>query len=239
MTGIFISATGTEIGKTYITQQLLHYDSTHEQCLSASKPIISGWPQSKEEIQHTDTAILLRAQHLPLTDVHIQQCSPWRYTAPLTPSMAGKLEGKTIDEKMLILHCQRRIEQAKKQDKIHLIEGVGGIMAPITDKMTCLSWLKQLECCCILVTGTYLGALSHTLTAHSALTCQQIPVHAVIVNETPNSTVSLAQTVDALSNFLAPLAVLALPFSSCEEDIAMIYSRTLEVTKKVLSCDLA
>ncbi len=238
MAGIFISATGTGIGKTYLTEQLLRFDSAHEQCLTASKPIISGWPQNKEDIQHTDTGIILRAQQLPLTDEHIQDCSPWRYRAPLTPSMAAKKEGNPIDDSALVSHCRQKIALAVKNHKIHLLEGVGGIMAPISSQMTCLSWLKQLDCACILVTGSYLGALSHTLTALAALANQQIPVKAVVVSETPNSTVSLEDTVEALAHWATPLPVLPLPINCCDNDLAMVYFVALKVTRKAFSCDL-
>lgn len=96
MTAIFITATGTDSGKTFITKSLLEWDGAQHSIFSASKPIISGWPKNKEEIQHTDTGILLQAQSLPYSQNRINQSSPWRYFAPLTPDMAAKREGKEI-----------------------------------------------------------------------------------------------------------------------------------------------
>ncbi len=237
MAGIFISSTGTGIGKTYLIEQLLRFDRHHERRLSASKPIISGWPQESEEIQHTDTGKILQAQQLPLSERVIAQCSPWRYFAPLTPSMAAKKEGNPIDEAKLILHCQQQINNAQRDDKIHLIEGVGGVMAPLTQQMTCLSWLKQLKCPCILVTGSYLGTISHTLTALATLQNQDIRVLCIIVNETPQSTVSLDETTEELGQWLAPLPVFKLAFNGCDSDLAMVYFCALEIATKALSCD--
>ncbi len=149
---------------------------TMNSCSWRAKPVISGWPENYEDIQHTDTGVILTAQGIPLTQEAITQCSPWRYRLALTPSMAAARQGKAIVEPDLILHCQQLIQAAQKAHKIHLIEGVGGVMSPITQSMTCLSWLKQLDCACLLVAGSYLGTISHTLTAMLALQSQAIPV---------------------------------------------------------------
>ncbi len=236
MSGLFITATGTGIGKTYLTQQLLAFDRQNKGYFTASKPVISGWPHTNEEIQHTDTGIILEAQGLALTPHEINRCSPWRYYHPLTPSMAARKEGRPIDEKTLILHCQQSIKMAENESKCHLIEGVGGVMAPITDTMTNLTWMQALNCACLLVAGSYLGTISHTLTALHVLKSYQIPVLGLIVNETKDSTVSLAETIDLFKDMVSPVPVFSLPYQ-CEPDLTMLYFAALKLTKKALACD--
>ena len=63
----------------------------------------------------------------------------------------------------------------------------------------------------ILVTGSYLGSLSHALTSIDALGPRSIAIRTVVVNETPGSTVPLADTVATLTRFAAPIPVVALP----------------------------
>ncbi len=94
MTGLFITATGTGIGKTYVTQHLLQCDQAQKRVFTACKPIISGWPcsGSEKDIQHTDTALLLQAQHQPCTLECIENISPWRFSAPLSPDLAAASE---------------------------------------------------------------------------------------------------------------------------------------------------
>ncbi|MCS5712632.1 dethiobiotin synthase [Candidatus Berkiella aquae] len=212
MAGIFIAATGTEIGKTFITAQLLQYGQHRRQPFWVSKPVISGWPQTAEAIPETDTAILLKAAALPLDDAHIQAISPWRFTLPLTPDMAAKAEGSPIDIDELIAFCQHRSELAKAQGKIHLIEGVGGLMSPINGRFTNLEWIKALNSRCILVTGSYLGALSHTLTALQVLWMQKIEVIAVVVNASFQSRVSLQATSDYLKEYVVDIPVITIPW---------------------------
>jgi dethiobiotin synthetase len=90
-----------------------------------------------------------------------------------------------------------------------LIEGVGGIMVPLDDERTVLDLMMALQLPLILVAGSYLGTISHTLTALDALFRRNLKVLATIVSETPNSPVPLADTVAAISRFSAP--VIGLP----------------------------
>jgi dethiobiotin synthetase len=212
MSGIFVTATGTGIGKTYVTQQLLHWDRAHHCQFSASKPVISGWPQVEEEIQHTDTGLLCQAQQQICTSQLIDQVSPWRYIHALTPSMASAKEGKALNPAALINHCQGLLQQAKQAQKIHLIEGVGGVMAPLASQYTVLEWMQQLGCPCIVVVGSYLGTLSHALTALATLQMKGIDILCVVVNETVESSVSLAETCACLAAMISPIKVLALSY---------------------------
>ena len=82
-----------------------------------------------------------------------------------------------------------------------LIEGVGGIMVPLDDERTVLDVMMALRLPLILVTGSYLGTISHTLTALDSLFRRDLNVLAIIVSETPGSTVPLDDTVAAIARF--------------------------------------
>jgi dethiobiotin synthetase len=68
----------------------------------------------------------------------------------------------------------------------------------------------------MLVTGSYLGTLSHTLTAVGALHYAGLSVMALVVNETPGSTVALDETIDTLARF-TELPTLALPRDAAKQ----------------------
>ncbi|MFI4938393.1 MAG: dethiobiotin synthase [Candidatus Berkiellales bacterium] len=223
MTGVFITSTGTGIGKTFITTSLLRCDQTQKNFLSASKPIISGWPKATQEnqqheIQYTDTGLILKAQGKAVTKEFIEAISPWRFDAPLAPDMAAKRQNKEIHPESLISHSKMQIEQAQKEQKVHLIEGVGGVMVPINQTFTVLDWCQALNCPCILVVGSYLGTLSHTLTAISVLQMRGIKILALVVNETPQSSGSLHETSQCLMTLLPEINVFTLNYDhSCNE----------------------
>lgn len=228
MNGIFITSTGTDIGKTYLTQQLLAYDQTQHRQFSASKPVISGWPENDKEIQHTDTGILLQSQQQSFTAHNIHNLSPWRFFHPLTPSMAAAKEGKKIALSELVLHCQNKMTQAKLNKQIHLIEGVGGVMAPMGEQYTVVDWIQQLRMPCILVVGSYLGTLSHALSAVAVLQMKEINILALVINETQNSNVALNETLDCLQSFVQPIPVFPLSYKSVNQPTNVELARLYE-----------
>lgn len=232
MAGIFIVATGTGIGKTFICAQLLRY-SQHQIPFPflVSKPIISGWPQTAQEMTNTDTAILLKAAALPVNEAYIQAISPWRFALPLAPDIAAKVEGRPIGIEALMAFCEQRTHLAKQQSKIHLIESVGGLMSPINGRFTNLEWVKALSYGCVLVTGSYLGALSHALTALYALLTQNIRVIALVINGSPQSAVSLQQTSDYLSHYVIDIPVITIPWQQNEaypHNLPLLYEALLK-----------
>ena len=91
------------------------------------------------------------------------------------------------------------------------IEGIGGVMVPLDDKHTVLDWMAGLNIPVVLVTGSYLGSLSHTLTGLDALRRRDLNIKALVVNETPDATVPMAETLSTLNRFAAPIPIVAVP----------------------------
>jgi dethiobiotin synthetase len=92
-----------------------------------------------------------------------------------------------------------------------LIEGVGGVMVPLDHRHTVLDWMTALNISAVLVTGSYLGSLSHALTSIDALQRRAIAIKTIVVNETVGSTVPLVDTATTLQRFAASIPIVALP----------------------------
>jgi dethiobiotin synthetase len=204
MTAIFITATGTDVGKTHVAASLIGHFRRMGRRVAALKPVVSGFDPGQPE--NSDPAALLRALELPVTMENIERISPWRFRAPLSPDLAARREGRRINVDKVIGFCRSAVEQ--RQD-ILLLEGVGGVMVPLDGERTVLDVMMGLRLPLILVTGSYLGTISHTLTALDSLFHRDMHVLAVIVSETPGSTVPLEETVAAIARFAEP--VIALP----------------------------
>jgi len=204
VTAIFITATGTDVGKTYVAASLIGHFRQMGRTVDAIKPVLSGFDPAKAE--HSDSGVLLRALGLQVTPEAIERMSPWRFRAPLSPDLAARREGRSINVDDVIAFCQGAIEH--RQDLL-LIEGVGGIMVPLDGERTILDVMMALRLPLILVTGSYLGTISHTLTALDSLFRRDMNVLAIIVSETAGSTVPLEETVAAIARFADP--VIALP----------------------------
>jgi dethiobiotin synthetase len=161
------------------------------------KPIISGF--AEDNVINSDSGILLSSNNIEITSGEIERTSPWRFRMPLSPDMAASRENKTIELEDVIEFC--RVAQDGSED-ILLIEGVGGVMVPLNGQHTVLDWIEAMNLPAILVVGSYLGTLSHTLTAFQALSIRGITVEAIVISESLESSVSLVETAESLSRFL-------------------------------------
>jgi dethiobiotin synthetase len=200
VTAIFITGTGTDVGKTFVAVSLVGHLRRMGRAVEVIKPVVSGFDPGQPAA--SDPCVLLDALGLPVSAQEINRISPWRFRTALSPDMAAQREGRSIDVDKVIAFCQDAIERRRD---ILLIEGVGGIMVPLDEQRTILDVMMALRLPLILVTGSYLGTISHTLTALDSLFRRDLNVLAVIVNETPGSTVPLDDAVAAIARFAEPV----------------------------------
>ena len=187
MTTYFITGAGTGVGKTFTTCALVHAKKAR-----GLKPIISGW--NADDAQ-SDAAQIIAASDGVQT---LEGTSPWRLLAPLSPHRAAAIENTTIDVERLLAWSQAEAEKPG----LTLIEGVGGVMVPISDSFTMLDWMAALQLPVIFVTGSYLGSISHTLTGLQVLRDRGLFVKALVLNESDGSTVTLAEAEAGLDSFI-------------------------------------
>jgi dethiobiotin synthetase len=203
---LFITAAGTDVGKTFVAVALLHALRARGRKAQALKPVASGF--DPEAAETSDTGRLLLAQERGLDATELDAVSPWRFRAPLSPDMAAAREGRRIDFDELVQFSAA--PPADPSVELTLVEGIGGLMVPLDDRHTVLDWLDALDCAVLLVTGSYLGTLSHTLTAASALaTRNRVPI-AIVVSESAAQPVSAEETAAVLRRFVAPTRVAVL-----------------------------
>ena len=113
------------------------------------------------------------------TREEIDRISPWRFAAPLSPDLAAAAEGRSIDFKALVEFSR---DAAYGRGTV-FIEGVGGIMVPLDATHTVLDWMSALRIPVLLVAGSYLGTISHTLTALHVLAHRNLDIAGVVVSE--------------------------------------------------------
>ncbi len=156
MTSFFISGTGTGIGKTIVSAivtEALHANYW--------KPVQAG-------SLHSTDAMLVKELVSNSTTTIIPEC--YRLNLAASPHLAAAEEQITVDIPMIL-------EQFKQHSHNRLIiEGAGGIMAPINDHQFSIDLVKQLNIPIILVSQNILGSINHSLL--TALACRQynIPV---------------------------------------------------------------
>lgn len=205
MTAVFITGAGTDIGKTFVTAALIREFRRRGRTIAALKPVASGIDPA--HLAHSDPGILLAALGEAVTPAALDRIAPWRFRAPLSPDMAGARENRTVDFAALVAHSRSAVAAAD----MLLIEGVGGVMVPLDAEHTVLDWMAALQLPLVVVGGSYLGAISHTLTALEALRARGLAVAALVVDETPASTVPLDETAATIARFVADLPIIKLP----------------------------
>jgi dethiobiotin synthetase len=201
----FITATGTDAGKTFVAEGLARVLHARGRAVRALKPVMSGYDASAPEV--SDAGRLLAACGEAVTAKSVAAIAPWRYAAPLSPDRAAARAGPALDFDGLLAWCRREI--LRSEDAL-LVEGIGGVMTPLDAHHTVREWIAALELPVLLVAGTYLGAISHALTALSALREVDMAPAAVIVNESPGG-VGIEETLASLASHVdgIPLATLA------------------------------
>jgi dethiobiotin synthetase len=207
MAAIFIAGAGTDVGKTYVVAELIRIQIARGVEVDALKPVVSGFDPSDWAM--SDPGQLLAALARPLNDENLQAISPWRFAAPLSPEMAARLEGRTLDCAAVVGFCRARI--AELAPRLVLVEGAGGVMSPVDEATTGLDLMAGVGAPVVLVGGSYLGAISHTLTAIEALRSRHLMLRAVVVSESDAAGTPFAETVAAIARLSAFSPVIAAP----------------------------
>lgn len=216
MSAYFVTATGTDIGKTFVASGLLRHLRAQGKVVAGIKPVISGFDIAKARA--SDTGELLDAMGEAVTPQAVAQISPWRFIAPLSPDMAAAREGKAIDFDALVAFCR----DAAAWPGTLLIEGVGGVMVPLDAGHTVLDWMAALGLPAILVAGSYLGTISHTLTAANAMAQAGVKIAALVINDIGGVAVPLDDTVATLRRFLPETPITILPRMAGDADFAQL-----------------
>ncbi|MCM2288680.1 MAG: dethiobiotin synthase [Sulfuritalea sp.] len=213
----FITGTGTDIGKTWLACALLRHWRAEGRRVAAFKPVLSGF--DPQHAAASDAGALLAALGREATSAELDAIAPWRFAAPLSPDMAAALEGRRIDFAELVAFTRRSVGASSS---ISLVEGVGGVMVPIDQRHTVRDWIAASGLPCVLVSGSYLGSLSHALTALEALARVGAGVTAIAVNETPGSTVTLESTLESLTRHVSGIPVLSIARKAPQAGVARL-----------------
>jgi dethiobiotin synthetase len=210
MTVVFITGSGTGVGKTYVAALLLRQLRRSGREVRAVKPVATGMTAMDDaSFADTDTARLLTAQGIPIDAASVAACTPWRFARPLSPDMAAAAEGRTLQFATIMSWTKAALAQTRRETAV-LIEGVGGVMSPIATDALNIDLIVALQCPAILVTGSYLGAINHALTAIEALRARKVSLQALVLSETAGSSVDFTATLSSLLRFAADVRIVSI-----------------------------
>jgi len=158
---LFITATNTNIGKTYTTLKLIDYFQSKGLKVGVLKPIETGVIDVPEDATKLFNAAI--KNHLALESLGIDYIVPYKFSLPAAPFVAsGDVK---IDKELILEHFH---EIAKISD-IVLVEGAGGLMVPVEKNFYMIDMIEFLKLKALLVTSSKLGSINDTLLSINAL----------------------------------------------------------------------
>ena len=185
--GLFITATDTGVGKTVVVAALALALKHKGLNVAVMKPIESGFDPS-----HPDKSDAERLRSLIMPTQSLDVVCPYRLAPPLAPLAAARKSREAIDFSVITSAYH---ELSKHHDLI-FVEGVGGVMAPISPDHTVRDLIGVLGLPSILIGRTALGGVNHMLLSLEALHTHHIGVVGMVLNHSdgePESNTQLLQ----------------------------------------------
>lgn len=171
---IFVTATNTNIGKTYTTKLLLKEFASRGLKVGVIKPIetgvVDGYAEDGEELLELIKELNPKLWHLEAEDV-----VPIMYEMAAAPYVASN--NTTLDLKTVLT----KIEELEAFCDVIVIEGAGGLYVPIDENTMMIDLIQKLDAVALLVSHCSLGCINDTLLSERALEDKKI-LHAVAFN---------------------------------------------------------
>jgi dethiobiotin synthetase len=185
MRGIFITGTGTEVGKTVVAAAIANSARRAGHRVAVFKAALSGldeyplgpevWERASELPDHG--LLRLASGSLQLDD----EVAPYRYGPAASPHLAAEIAGERIEPARV---RGAAIAAAQEADLL-VCEGVGGFLVPLTPDYLVRDLARDLALPVAIVSPAALGTINHTLLTIEAVRNAGLDVAAVVLNPWP------------------------------------------------------
>jgi dethiobiotin synthetase len=199
MSGLFVTGTDTDVGKTFATAALLVALESEGLVVAPMKPVAAGTIMIGGVAMNADVALMmeLSRHRYPLRTVN-----PYCFSDPIAPHIAANRENVNID--LAIIECAYR-KLALESDCV-LMEGAGGFLVPLTETQSMADIPAQLGLPVILVVGMRLGCINHALLTADAIRHRGLKLSAWIANSPAGRMSAYVENLALLRRMLgAPL----------------------------------
>ena len=166
MQSLFITATGTNVGKTYTSLKLIEALASKGYKVGVYKPIETGVTDTAP-----DATILLQAckkVNENFKDLNPLDITAYTFALPAAPFCAD------TDQTIRIDKIIEKYHELSLLCDILLVEGAGGLLVPITKNYTMLDLIAKLNIKTLLITPSRLGCINDTLLSIKALKARNI-----------------------------------------------------------------
>jgi dethiobiotin synthetase len=172
--GVFVTGTGTEVGKTVVAATIAHTLAGEGRRVSVFKPAVTGLDEGVE----TDHALLRRASGSGQRD---EEVAPYRYGPPASPHLAAALADEEIEPERL----RAAAGSAAAGSDTLVCEGVGGLLVPLSPTYLVRDLAVDLGYPLVVVASPGLGTINHTLLTLDSARAVGLEVAFVVLNPWP------------------------------------------------------
>lgn len=194
MSGIFITGTDTDCGKTEVSLGLMAAWQARGVRTLGMKPVASGCQPGPDGLRNQDALRLLsQGSHA----IHYERVNPYAFEPPIAPHIAAGQVGVKIE----MASIGRAYGALDAEADLVVVEGVGGWRVPLGANLTLSDIPKTLELPVVLVVGLKLGCINHALLTVESIRAQGCHLAGWIAN-------SLDPAMQAADTNVATLAAL-------------------------------
>jgi dethiobiotin synthetase len=198
--GVFVTGTGTEVGKTVVAAAIARTLAAAGERVAVLKPAVTGL----EEPGEADHELLRRAAGSDQSD---EEIAPYRYQPPAAPHLAAALAGEKIDPERLLAAARTAAADAD----VLVCEGVGGLLVPLAGEYLVRDLARDVELPLVIAASPGLGTINHTLLTIEAARAAGLDVAAVVLTPWPQRPSEIERSNREAIETIGQVKALALP----------------------------
>jgi dethiobiotin synthetase len=173
MRGLFVTGTGTGVGKTIVSAALLAAMRAAGEPVRAYKPVVTGLDEPPGKWPPDHELLALAAAMQP------EEVAPLRYGPAVSPHLAARLAGERIDPAGLVARAREHTESTL------VVEGVGGLLVPLAEEYSVRDLAVELGLPVLIAASPGLGTINHTLLTLQSARDAGLQVRAVVLTPWP------------------------------------------------------
>ena len=203
--GIFVTGTDTDVGKTLISASLAWKLSHHYEKICVMKPFATSDKIFSDKYNSKD--LFLLSKSIRRLEEDQRYLNPYFYQVPASPYMASRiLKTKPPSINTAI----QKFNYLKERYDFIVVEGIGGIMVPLNKMYNLVDFVKLTKLSLIIISTPKIGTINHTLLTIKVCRDYGIPIKGMIFNKMPEKPTAVERATPSFVEKLTKIPVLGI-----------------------------
>ena len=205
MNSFFVTGTDTDVGKTCVSAALAKHFRDNDVDVGVMKPFASGYKATPDSVS-ADVEILMKYSGV---NDSIDLVNPYYFEIPTSPYDASKQLNLEID-------ISKVIESYNQLSSIHdivIVEGIGGIMTPISRNYFVSDLISDLQLSSFIVTGSKIGAVNHFMLTYEHARQKNLNLKGFLINQNVSDGYELSNLKHQIFGLTGKKVFGAIPFN--------------------------